>query len=559
MYNQYLNIGDSVNGKPLGNPGNHGGANNMKNNGGNIASFDNMNGTSPKLYNGGRGYGYQHNNVTPPANNTVNSRMTNPMGVQGVPNHIGLPPRNFPNYSQAAAVSANAGPNTPGASYYDANYGHIHPQQYQQYQQMLQPMNANYPVQQQGLYQAQYPGQTQQPVQHVAQQVNQHMNQTQAQFQPHYQAQGFVQPSQQPQQMQPQQMHQHTPQQDPQSDNQQYQSQRQAQIQGQTSLVSPSLSHPHAHPSSFEQLKQQQLNQVGSYQPHQTSTQPVNLLQPLHHPPLQPPVGSQQHQQQQAQSRSVQPQSQSHSNPLSQPQSHTSTPGIFPAQTQYDNPSGQQHQPDMGAQNLSSTKDLNGNFGRKRGRKSKNQTVAATNPTFDQFGHSSVNSVSSVDATTNQGQPPAVLHIDGSDSTNLPNQEKRKRGRPKTLLFDPSINQYIDSSHANYKSLKKQLKDSGAGSPLSENYLERSLNSNNPPSGDSNGSHSSYLTPHEFNELEIQNLLQKKDRRGRPRKFGFEETGITVKGVKVGGIKKKKLPKVSDDSVVKKARGRPRK
>ena len=33
----------------------------------------------------------------------------------------------------------------------------------------------------------------------------------------------------------------------------------------------------------------------------------------------------------------------------------------------------------------------------------------------------------------------------------------------------------------------------------------------------------------------VQQLLKKKDRRGRPRKFPVEETGVTIKGIRING------------------------
>ena len=63
----------------------------------------------------------------------------------------------------------------------------------------------------------------------------------------------------------------------------------------------------------------------------------------------------------------------------------------------------------------------------------------------------------------------------------------------------------------------------------------------------------------------MQNLLQKKDRRGRPRKFPVEQTGVTIKGVRVNGTMKQRRKKDDDmyhsqlGRVVKRERGRPKK
>ncbi|PYD24022.1 hypothetical protein DND58_29040, partial [Pseudomonas syringae pv. pisi] len=68
-----------------------------------------------------------------------------------------------------------------------------------------------------------------------------------------------------------------------------------------------------------------------------------------------------------------------------------------------------------------------------------------------------------------------------------------------------------------------------------------------------------------LNDLAVQQLLEKKDKRGRPRKFPIEKTGLTIRGVRVSGTgrasttQKVQLPVVAvDDKVNKKRRGRPK-
>jgi len=63
----------------------------------------------------------------------------------------------------------------------------------------------------------------------------------------------------------------------------------------------------------------------------------------------------------------------------------------------------------------------------------------------------------------------------------------------------------------------------------------------------------------------VQQLLQKKDRRGRPRKFPIEETGLTIKGIRVNGTVKQRKKKDTEiyhsngQRIAKRERGRPRK
>lgn len=128
---------------------------------------------------------------------------------------------------------------------------------------------------------------------------------------------------------------------------------------------------------------------------------------------------------------------------------------------------------------------------------------------------------------------------------------KKKRGRPKKLLLDPSTNEFIDSSHENYKRLNRMLKSSTSvaqpGDEDKEKYIGlvkgTSLNS--------------------LNDIALQQLLEKKDKRGRPRKFPIEKTGLTIRGIRVSGTGRatssKTLDAVGDqDKVAKRKRGRPK-
>lgn len=120
---------------------------------------------------------------------------------------------------------------------------------------------------------------------------------------------------------------------------------------------------------------------------------------------------------------------------------------------------------------------------------------------------------------------------------------RKKRGRPKKLILDPASNQYIDSSHENYKRLNKILKESleaekrMEGISVTKNANLRTLD-----------------------EKDVQTLLEKKDRRGRPRKFPIEQTGLKIRGIRVNGsLRGKKKPDSPDEDKVRKKRGRPRK
>lgn len=103
---------------------------------------------------------------------------------------------------------------------------------------------------------------------------------------------------------------------------------------------------------------------------------------------------------------------------------------------------------------------------------------------------------------------------------------KRKRGRPKKIILDPSTNTYIDLSHPNFKQLNKQLK------PMAHQYRL--------DDGTTQLTSATNAVLRSYDQNEVQLLLQKKDRRGRPRKFPIEETGLTIKGVRINGAKKRK-------------------
>ena len=140
-------------------------------------------------------------------------------------------------------------------------------------------------------------------------------------------------------------------------------------------------------------------------------------------------------------------------------------------------------------------------------------------------------------------------------------ESKKKRGRPKKLILDPVSNQYIDSSHPNFKQLNKLIKES-----MPE---EAQLQTTTPPSWPNEGGEGMsklYDQPahmRTLNDQAVRQLMQKKDNRGRPRKFPVEHTGLTIKGVRVNGTvkppKKKKSVDMDGQKVAKRERGRPRK
>lgn len=114
---------------------------------------------------------------------------------------------------------------------------------------------------------------------------------------------------------------------------------------------------------------------------------------------------------------------------------------------------------------------------------------------------------------------------------------KKKRGRPKKLIFDPTTNEYIDSSHPNYKHLNKTLKES------IPNNTSSTVNPKTQGAKDDSVLSKFYDKPTYMRKLEddaVQELLLKKDKRGRPRKFPIEQTGLTIKGIRVNGVSKHK-------------------
>lgn len=157
-------------------------------------------------------------------------------------------------------------------------------------------------------------------------------------------------------------------------------------------------------------------------------------------------------------------------------------------------------------------------------------------------------------------KPPALMASSLALSQPTPEMpEKKKRGRPRKLLLDPSTNKYIDSTHENFKQLNKLIKSSaepngllpsGAFGLLGNPELDSSLSK-------------LYQQPAYLRTLDddaVQQLLKKKDKRGRPRKFPVEQTGLTIKGIRVNGnMKPKRLKEaVRDDGLKIIKRGRPR-
>ena len=83
----------------------------------------------------------------------------------------------------------------------------------------------------------------------------------------------------------------------------------------------------------------------------------------------------------------------------------------------------------------------------------------------------------------------------------------------------------IDSTHPNFKQLNKALKDGN---------IDQDVRSNgNNVTNDMSVLLNSSGTVDGFNDSELKELLKKKDRRGRPRKFPVEETGVTIKGLEL--------------------------
>lgn len=156
---------------------------------------------------------------------------------------------------------------------------------------------------------------------------------------------------------------------------------------------------------------------------------------------------------------------------------------------------------------------------------------------------------------------------------------KKKRGRPKKLILDPETNTYIDSTHPNFKHLNKVLKDATDGglskahqkelkqqrkqlqqqqaqqqaqaqaqAQQAQQQQQPKKRGRKPNSAkahiDNEGIPASlsklFEQPPSMRNLgdeAVQQLLKKKDRRGRPRKFPVEETGVTIKGIRINGNK----------------------
>lgn len=133
---------------------------------------------------------------------------------------------------------------------------------------------------------------------------------------------------------------------------------------------------------------------------------------------------------------------------------------------------------------------------------------------------------------------------------------KKKRGRPKKYILDPATNDFIDSSHENFKRLNKLLKSTTKTKLKKLGDAEQHI-------GIVKGTSLKSL-----NDVAVQQLLEKKDKRGRPRKFPIEKTGLTIRGVRVSGTgrgpSEKRLPVATTvltaemDKVTKRKRGRPK-
>lgn len=172
---------------------------------------------------------------------------------------------------------------------------------------------------------------------------------------------------------------------------------------------------------------------------------------------------------------------------------------------------------------------------------------------------SSGQSTTSLTEDQRQDLPSVEVSISRPDSEMLPSivtktvaptdEGKKKRGRPKKLILDPETNQYIDSSHEHYKRLNRLLKESS--NPPKAIILSELVGK-------------LVTTGSNFNSLNdqtVKQLLEQKDRRGRPRKFPIEQTGVTIRGIRVNGTVKSRKRSTTTESLeegTKRKRGRPR-
>lgn len=135
---------------------------------------------------------------------------------------------------------------------------------------------------------------------------------------------------------------------------------------------------------------------------------------------------------------------------------------------------------------------------------------------------------------------------------------KKRRGRPKKFILDPSTNEYIDSTHPNFKALNRVFKKSTKRKNRTSNpqvSVPNSLPNAQPDYESEEAQHARKMArlqdkPPYLRSLEdetVKNLIKKKDRRGRPRKFPVEQTGITIKGIRVNGTPGAVAVKSSED------------
>lgn len=152
--------------------------------------------------------------------------------------------------------------------------------------------------------------------------------------------------------------------------------------------------------------------------------------------------------------------------------------------------------------------------------------------------------------------------------------QKKGRGRPKKLIFDPSTQQYVDSAHPNYKDLNKLLKQS----MLSLKALNSGAYNGNDGEVTSSELHapippdivrriiSQPLYSRRIDDEAVRQLIRRRDRRGRPRKYTEEETGVTIRGIRVNGLFQNEVNKLIREmtaaklrSTIKKHQERPNK
>lgn len=218
-------------------------------------------------------------------------------------------------------------------------------------------------------------------------------------------------------------------------------------------------------------------------------------------------------------------------------------------QQHYQNQSQQQQQQQYYQQAFLLKPQFQQDFSREQ-QQSLPKLTQQTNSSHQMSSRASTSSNPSTSSLSNQQDN---KNLDSSVSTSIqrntqsaPQQQdstgKKKRGRPKKFILDPSTNTMIDSTHPNFKMLNKAMREgnnfeeSTNGHVNSTNTnVNTNTNSSSNTNADLSGLFNASNTIGNFNDVELKELLKKKDRRGRPRKFAIEETGVTIKGVRING------------------------